>query len=83
MAVSPQVSAVYDLMMAVGHVKEAWMEGPGNLVAHIRVGPSYHIRKEVRWQQKYAYPMLYLYTTYAYLLCQVDVLYSLLANESL
>lgn len=22
------------------------MEGPGNLVAHIRVGPSYHIRKE-------------------------------------
>lgn len=37
----------YELMMAVGHVKEAWMEVPGNLVAHIRVGPSYHLRKEV------------------------------------
>ena len=36
----------YELMMAVGHVKEAWMEVPGNLVAHIRVGPSYHQRKE-------------------------------------
>lgn len=37
----------YELMMAVGHVKEAWMEVPGNLVAHIKVGPSYHLRKEV------------------------------------
>ena len=37
----------YELLMAVGHVKEAWMEVPGNLVAHIRVGPSYHLRKEV------------------------------------
>lgn len=38
---------MFDLVMVVGHVKEGWMEGPGNLVAHIRVGPSYHIRKEV------------------------------------
>ena len=38
----------YELLMAVGHVKEAWMEVPGNLVAHIRVGPSYHQRKEAR-----------------------------------
>ena len=37
----------YELMMAVGHVKEAWMEVPGNLVAHIKVGPSFHLRKEV------------------------------------
>ena len=37
----------YELVMAVGHVKEAWMEVPGNLVAHIRVGLSYHLRKEV------------------------------------
>ena len=37
----------YELVMAVGHVKEAWMEVPGNLVAHIKVGPSYHLRKEV------------------------------------
>ena len=37
----------YELIMAVGHVKEAWMEVPGNLVAHIKVGPSYHLRKEV------------------------------------
>ena len=40
-------SGDYELVMAVGHVKEAWMEVPGNLVAHIRVGPSYHLRKEV------------------------------------
>ena len=40
-------SEVYELVMAVGHVKEAWMEVPGNLVAHIKVGPSYHLRKEV------------------------------------
>lgn len=40
-------SGDYELMMAVGHVKEAWMEVPGNLVAHIRVGSSYHLRKEV------------------------------------
>ena len=37
----------YELMMAVGHVKEAWVEVPGNLVAHIKVRPSYHLRKEV------------------------------------
>ena len=37
----------YELVMAVGHVKESWMEVPGNLVAHIKVGPSYHLRKEV------------------------------------
>ena len=37
----------YELVMAVGHVKEAWMEVPGNLVAHIKVGSSYHLRKEV------------------------------------
>ena len=34
-------------MMAVVHIKEAWMEVPGNLVAHIKVGPSYHLRKEI------------------------------------
>ena len=39
--------AVYEIVMAVGHVKETWMEVPGNLVAHIKVGPSYHLRKEV------------------------------------
>ena len=38
---------VYDLMMVVGHVREPWMEMPGNLVTHIKVGPSYHMRKEV------------------------------------
>ena len=44
-------SGDYELVMAVGHVKEAWMEVPGNLVAHIRVGPSYHLRKEVSFVQ--------------------------------
>lgn len=42
-------SGDYELMMAVGHVKEAWMEVPGNLVVHIKVGPSYHLRKEARF----------------------------------
>jgi hypothetical protein len=41
----------YELVMAVGHVKEAWMEVPGNLVAHIKVGPSYHLRKEVGFRR--------------------------------
>ena len=31
-------TAVFDLMMTVSHVKETWMETPGNLVTHIRVG---------------------------------------------
>ncbi len=38
---------VYDLSMVVGHVREPWMEAPGNLIAHIRVGPSYHKMKEL------------------------------------
>ena len=38
----------YELTMVVSHVKEPWMEAQGNLVAHIKVGPSYHLRKEVR-----------------------------------
>ena len=33
--------------MVVAHVKEGWMEAPGNLVAHIRVSPFYHTRKQV------------------------------------
>lgn len=41
-------SAVYELSMVVSYVKEPWMEAQGNLVAHIRVGPTYHQRKEVR-----------------------------------
>ena len=36
----------------VGHVKDTTMEdsddGGDNLVAHIRVSPSYHLRKEVQ-----------------------------------
>ena len=41
-------SGEYELSMIVCHVKESWMEHHGNLVAHIKVGPSYHLRKEVR-----------------------------------
>ena len=37
----------YELAMVVCHVRESWMESQGNLVAHIKVGPSYHLRKEV------------------------------------
>ena len=37
----------YELSMVVSHVREPWMETQGNLVAHIRVGPTYHGRKEV------------------------------------
>ncbi len=48
--VGESVCAVYDLMMVVGHVREPWMDSPGNLIAHINVGPSYHLMKEVRWQ---------------------------------
>ena len=33
--------------MVVAHVNEGWMEVPGNLVAHIRVSPFYHARKQV------------------------------------
>ncbi len=40
-------SADYQLLMAVSHVKEPWMESSGNLVAHINVGDNYHSRKEV------------------------------------
>ena len=40
-------TAVFDLMMTVSHVKETWMETPGNLVTHIQVGSTYHLRKEV------------------------------------
>ena len=53
--------------MLVGHVKEPWMETPGNLVAHIRIGPSYHTRKEVEtavtcgeWMAKQIGPFLSL-----------------------
>lgn len=42
-----QESVVYDLSMVVAHVRESWMEAPGNLVAHIRVSPFYHARKQV------------------------------------
>ena len=42
-----QRTAVYDLTMVVGHVREGWMDTPGNLITHIRVAPSYHIRKGV------------------------------------
>jgi PAB-dependent poly(A)-specific ribonuclease subunit 2 len=38
---------VYELSMVVAHVKEGWMEAPGNLVAHIRVSPFYHERKKI------------------------------------
>lgn len=38
---------MYELSMVVAHVNEGWMEVPGNLVAHIRVSPFYHIRKQV------------------------------------
>ena len=38
---------MYELSMVVAHVKEGWMEAPGNLVAHIRVSPFYHERKKV------------------------------------
>ena len=34
--------------MVVAHVREGWMEAPGNLVAHIRVSPFYHNRKQVQ-----------------------------------
>ena len=41
------LEAEYELTMVVCHVRESWMESLGNLVAHIKVGPSYHLRKEV------------------------------------
>ena len=42
-----QEGVVYELSMVVAHVREGWMEVPGNLVAHIRVSPFYHERKKV------------------------------------
>ena len=42
-----QQGVVYELSMVVAHVRESWMEVPGNLVAHIRVPPFYHQRKKV------------------------------------
>ena len=39
--------AEYELSMIVSHVREPWMETAGNLVAHIKVGPTYHHRKKV------------------------------------
>ena len=43
---------MYDLVSVVGHVKDTTMEdnddGGDNLVAHIRVSPLYHLRKEVQ-----------------------------------
>lgn len=41
-------SAIYDLETVVGYVKEQWMEGSGNLIARIRIGPATHMRKGVR-----------------------------------
>ena len=42
---------VFDLMSFVGHVNDTTLDGSDdsndNLVAHIRVGLSYHQRKEV------------------------------------
>ena len=42
---------MYDLVSVVGHVNDTTLDGSDdnndNLVAHIRVGPSYHLRKEV------------------------------------
>lgn len=46
-ALPVQESVVYELSMVVAHVRESWMEAPGNLVAHIRVSPFYHARKQV------------------------------------
>ena len=43
-----EVYGEYELSMVVCHVKEPWMEPQGNLVAHVKVGSSYHLRKEVR-----------------------------------
>ena len=37
----------YELSMVVSYVKGP-METRGNLVAHIKVGSTYHMRKEVR-----------------------------------
>ena len=42
------LEAEFELAMVVCHVRESWIETAGNLIAHIRVGPSYHLRKEVR-----------------------------------
>lgn len=43
---------MFDLVSIVGHVNDVTLDGSDdnkdNLVAHIRVGPSYHLRKEVR-----------------------------------
>ena len=42
---------MFDLVSVVGHVNDTTLEGSDdsndNLVAHIRVGPSCHLRKEV------------------------------------
>ena len=42
---------MYDLVSIVGHVNDTTLDGSDdnndNLVAHIRVAPSYHLRKEV------------------------------------
>jgi PAB-dependent poly(A)-specific ribonuclease subunit 2 len=51
---------VYELSMVVAHVKEGWMEAPGNLVAHIRVSPFYHNRKQIREDFKW-----YLFNDFA------------------
>ena len=42
---------MFDLVSVVGHINDTTLDGSDdsndNLVAHIRVGPSYHQRKEV------------------------------------
>ena len=39
---------MFELTMVVSHVKESWMEGPGNLVAHIRPAPAYYRLKDIQ-----------------------------------
>lgn len=43
-------AALYDLVVTVPHVLDA--RTGGNLVAHIKVGETYHQRKEVRLERR-------------------------------
>ena len=57
---------MYDLVSIVGHVNDTTLDGSDdnndNLVAHIRVAPSYHLRKEVvHYYHIHSFSLLYIY----------------------
>ena len=59
-----QDSVVYELSMVVAHVREGWMDAPGNLVVHIRVSPFYHRRKKVSPELKIHFLLLANYSAF-------------------